>query len=128
MAYVPVPKDLNTVKTKVMFNLTKRQIICFSLAGLSALPVYFAIKDVATVNIATLALMAVCFPFFMFAMFEKHNQPLEVILKQVYMVKYGVPKVRPYKSENFYELLEKQYDLNKEVNEIVRITKKRNIY
>ena len=29
MAYVPVPKDLNAVKTKVMFNLTKRQLICF---------------------------------------------------------------------------------------------------
>ena len=27
MAFVPVPKDLNRVKTKVMFNLTKRQII-----------------------------------------------------------------------------------------------------
>ncbi|RHT37082.1 PrgI family protein, partial [Firmicutes bacterium AM29-6AC] len=28
MAYVPVPKDLTKVKTKVMFNLTKRQLIC----------------------------------------------------------------------------------------------------
>ena len=26
MAFVPVPKDLNRVKTKVMFNLTKRQL------------------------------------------------------------------------------------------------------
>ncbi|MCE0642438.1 PrgI family protein, partial [Clostridioides difficile] len=30
MAYVPVPKDLSKVKTKVAFNLTKRQILCFS--------------------------------------------------------------------------------------------------
>ena len=29
MAYVPVPKDLSKIKTKVAFNLTKRQIICF---------------------------------------------------------------------------------------------------
>lgn len=28
MAYVPVPKDLSKIKTKVAFNLTKRQIIC----------------------------------------------------------------------------------------------------
>ena len=27
MAFVPVPKDLNRVKTKVMFNLTKRQLL-----------------------------------------------------------------------------------------------------
>lgn len=124
MAYVPVPKDLNTVKTKVMFNLTKRQLICFSLAGLCAFPVFYAIKDVTTPNIATLALMAVCFPFFMFAMFEKHGQPLEVILKQMYMVKYGVAKERPYKSVNLYEQLEKQYDLNKEVNDVVKETRK----
>ena len=30
MAYVPVPKDMNAVKTKVAFNLTKRQIVCFA--------------------------------------------------------------------------------------------------
>ena len=30
MAYVPVPKDLNAVKTKVLLNLTKRQLVCFS--------------------------------------------------------------------------------------------------
>ena len=34
MAYVPIPKDLNRVKTKVAFNLTKRQLIGFTLAGL----------------------------------------------------------------------------------------------
>lgn len=33
MAYVPIPKDLNKVKTKVAFNLTKRQLIGFSVAG-----------------------------------------------------------------------------------------------
>ena len=30
MAYVAVPKDLSKVKSKVAFNLTKRQLICFS--------------------------------------------------------------------------------------------------
>ena len=33
MAYVQVPKDLTRVKTKVMFNLTKRQLICFGGAA-----------------------------------------------------------------------------------------------
>ncbi len=124
MAYVPVPKDLNAVKTKVMFNLTKRQLICFSLAGLCVLPVYFAIKDVATVNIATLALMVVCFPFFLFAMYEKHGQPLEVILMQMFKVKYGVSKERPYKSQNFYEQLEIEYDLNMEVKSVAKSKKR----
>ena len=38
MAYVPVPKDLTKVKTKVAFNLTKRQIICFTAALIAAFP------------------------------------------------------------------------------------------
>ena len=44
MAYVPVPKDLSKVKTKVAFNLTKRQIVCFAAALLFGLPLFFCSK------------------------------------------------------------------------------------
>ena len=44
MAFVPVPKDLNRVKTKVMFNLTKRQLVCFSLAAAVGIPIFFLTK------------------------------------------------------------------------------------
>lgn len=44
MPYVPVPKDLSKVKTKVAFNLTKRQLICFSLAAAVGVPIYFLTK------------------------------------------------------------------------------------
>ena len=42
MAYVPVPKDLNAVKTKVLFNLTKRQLICFGSGAAVAVPLFFS--------------------------------------------------------------------------------------
>ena len=41
MAYVTVPKDLTKIKSKVMFNLTKRQLICFSAAVAIGLPLFF---------------------------------------------------------------------------------------
>lgn len=41
MAYVPVPKDLTAVKTKVMLNLTKRQLICFGSGILVGVPLFF---------------------------------------------------------------------------------------
>ncbi len=44
LAYVPVPKDLSKVKTKVAFNLTKRQIVCFAAALLIGLPLFFCSK------------------------------------------------------------------------------------
>ena len=40
MAFVPVPKDLTKVKTKVALNLTKRQLVCFGLGGLIGIPAY----------------------------------------------------------------------------------------
>ena len=42
MAYVNVPKDLTKIKSKVLFNLTKRQLICFGLAALMGVPLFFA--------------------------------------------------------------------------------------
>ena len=40
MPYVSVPKDLTHVKTKVALNLTRRQLVCFGLGGLTGVPVY----------------------------------------------------------------------------------------
>ena len=40
MAYVSVPNDLSRIKTKLAFNLTKRQLICFSIAGGIGIPFY----------------------------------------------------------------------------------------
>ena len=45
MAYVDVPKDLTSVKTKVMFNLTKRQLICFGGGALIGVPLFFVLKS-----------------------------------------------------------------------------------
>ena len=46
MPYVQMPKDLTKVKTKVAFNLTKRQIICFGLAAVCAVPTYFLTREI----------------------------------------------------------------------------------
>lgn len=45
MPYVQVPKDLAKIKTKVAFNLTKRQLICFSIAAATAVPTYFLTNE-----------------------------------------------------------------------------------
>ena len=63
MAYVSVPKDLSTVKTKVMFNLTKRQLICFSLAFIVGLPFFFIFKESAGTSLATLVMIFIMLPF-----------------------------------------------------------------
>ena len=120
MAYVPIPKDLSNVKTKVALNLTKRQLICFSVALAIGLPPFFILKDYISVSPAVLVMIFLMLPLFMLAMYEKHGQPLEVILKNYVAVRFLNPKQRPYQTDNFYPLLERQYQLDREVNRIVK--------
>ena len=120
MAYVPVPKDLTKVKTKVAFNLTKRQIICFTAALILGLPVFFLLKGSAGTSLATFFMILVMLPFFLFAMYEKHGQPLEVVLKHIVQTKFIRKKERPYRTRNYYALLIRQRELEKEVFHIVK--------
>ena len=64
MAYVPVPKDLARVKSKVAFNLTRRQIICFVLAAVVAVPVYFLTRNLMGQTIASMLMVTLALPFF----------------------------------------------------------------
>ena len=54
MAYVPVPKDLTKVKTKVALNLTKRQLIFFSLAAVVGIPFYLVMRKPIGSSIAAI--------------------------------------------------------------------------
>ena len=119
MAYVSVPKDLSTVKTKVVLNLTKRQLICFSAALAVGLPLFFLTKDSVGTSASSLLMIFSMLPLFMFALYEKHGQPLEIILKHYIEVRFLNPKQRPYKTENFYAVLIRQDKLDKEVKHIV---------
>ena len=123
MAYVPVPKDLSTVKTKVMFNLTKRQLICFGSGAAVAVPLFFLCKTFMSTTVAAIIMILVLLPFMLMAMYEKNGQPLEKIVRNIVQVCFLRPKQRPYKTNNFYAVLERQENLDKEVYRIVRKTK-----
>ena len=109
MAYVPVPKDLNAVKTKVMFNLTKRQILCFGGGALIGVPLFFLLKGHIGSSAAALCMMLVMLPFFLLAMYEKNGQPPEKLIRNIVQVCFLRPKQRPYRTNNFYDLLEEHH-------------------
>ena len=119
MAYVPVPKDLTSVKTKVMFNLTKRQLICFGSGAAIGIPLFFLLKAHVSVSAAAICMVIVMLPFFLLAMYEKNGLPLEKIIRNILRVYFLRPKQRPYQTDNFYAVLERQANLDKEVFYIV---------
>ena len=119
-SYISVPRDLTKVKSKILFNLTKRQLICFAVAGLIGVPSFFLIKSVAEVNVAVMGMMVIMMPIFFFAMYEKNGRPLEVYLGHFIEAIFIRPKKRPYKTDNYYAALMRQAAAEKEVEKIVR--------
>lgn len=114
-SYISVPRDLTKVKSKVMFNLTKRQLICFSLAALIGVPSFFLLKSTGNISLAALGMM----PLFFFAMYEKNGEPLEVILFHFIEAQFIRPKIRVYRTDNYYAALMRQAEVEREVEEIV---------
>lgn len=112
---VAVPKNLSGIKTKVALNLTKRQIVCFSGAIITAAPTYFLTRNFIGTSAAALLLMVVAMPFFFFAMYSRDGFPAEKILMFIIRQKFLTPGIRPYKSENLYAKLEEQERIRKEV-------------
>jgi hypothetical protein len=120
LAYVPVPKDLTKVKTKVALNLTKRQLICFAIAIVTAGAAFFLLKNIIGNTAAGMLMIIIALPSFLAAMYEKDGQPFEKVLVNAIKTFAIRTKKRPYKTQNYYDLLVKQADLESEVNSIVK--------
>ena len=124
-SYISVPRDLTKVKSKVMFNLTKRQLVCFGTAALIGVPSFFLIKSTASTSMASICMIMIMMPFFLLAMYEKNGQHLEVFLKHFIEAVFIRPKIRPYKTNNYFSALERERDAQNAIHEIVKRSRER---
>lgn len=118
MPFVPVPKDLTKVKTKVALNLTKRQLVCFGAGGLLGVPAYIATRGTLGNEAAALLMIGLMLPFFLFGIYEKDGQPLEKMLKNFIAATFLRPPERPYRTDNGYAALVRQHEYDKEAEGI----------
>lgn len=123
MAYVPVPKDLTKVKSKFAFNLTKRQILFFGLAVVIGLPLFFLLKGATGTTVAAFAMILVMLPCFLFVCMRKTVCRLKRYSESHTDKILRPGKKEPYKTQNFYAVIERQRNLEKEVSAIVNGTK-----
>ena len=100
MAYVTVPKDLTKIKSKMLFGLTKRQLVCFGSAALIGVPLFFLSKGSMGTTSAALCMILVMLPFYLI------------------QCKFIRPKRRIYQTNNAYSALVRQAKLEKEVQAI----------
>jgi len=102
MAFTSIPKDLNRIKSKVAFGMSKRQLLCFGGAATIGIPVYFLTRSTIGNSPAVLLMMVVMAPLFLLAMYEKDGLPAEKVLRNYIRTKFYWSVTRPYKTENFY--------------------------
>ena len=82
-------------------------------------PLFFVLKSTGNISFAAMGMIVVMMPMFFLAMYEKDGQPLEVVAKHFYESRFKRPKVRPYKTNNYYAAVMRQYQAAKEVERIV---------
>lgn len=105
MAFVSVPKDLSKVKSKVAFNMTQRQLICFGTAAAVGIPFYILTKDTLGTSTSGIFMVLIMLPFFFLAMYEKDGLPFEKILGNFILFLLH-EQVRTYQTENIYRQME----------------------
>ena len=107
MAYVSVPKDMTEVKTRLIMNLTKRQVVCFGAAAAIGAPLFLIFKGVMGNTGAMVLMIAAVIPAFFFAIYSKDGViPAERFLLLVLRQKLFYPKIRVYRTENMYAFIE----------------------
>ena len=102
MPYVTVPKDVTKVKTKVLFNLTKRQLICFGGGAAIGIPAYLLTKGPLGSTGAMFLMLTVMLPAFLLAMYERDGLSFEKVVSNIIRAKFLRPGVRPYQTQNIY--------------------------
>ena len=102
MPYVNVPNDLSKIKTKIAFNLTKRQLICFGIGAAVGIPTYLLTRSAIGNTGALFVMLGIMLPAFMMAMYEKDGLPFEKVLRNIINTRFLRPGIRPYKTQNIY--------------------------
>jgi len=108
MPYVNIPNDLSKIKTKMAFNLTKRQLLCFGAAAVIGVPTYIFTRSAIGNSVAMFLMIALMLPFFFLAMYERDGLPAEKVAWNIIRALFIKPGPRPYKTENFYAILTKE--------------------
>lgn len=109
--YIEIPRDFEEIKQKFLLGLTKRQCICFGLAGVFGGSVYFLLRDYGTTLASNLLLVAAAPPI-LFALPAKNGLYFEKRLKNMFLF-YKNPRIKTYQTESIYEKVQKEREYKK---------------
>ena len=109
--YIRIPKDLEDIREKFILNLTKRQCLCFGIGFLIGLPIFFLTRKYG-IEIGVICMGLATSPAIVCGIYKKNGLTFEKYLRA--MIRFlKKPKVRTYRSDNIYEQIEKQIEIDR---------------
>ena len=78
------------------------------------------------IGYTVLLMMLLMLPFFLLAMFERHGQPLEVLIRHFIQARFVRPRIRVWQNDNFYKTIDRSIRNQQEVQKILRGKQRKN--
>ena len=122
MKYIRVPKDINAIKEKLFFNLSKRQALSFLIGAICGFPVYYLTKGI-DLTLAVILMFIAATPALVWGMFERNGLHIEDYAKLIknYL---KTDKIRRYETSSPYRLIEDEIEYERLVKRLKQGGKK----
>lgn len=117
MIEVKLPREIRDFKSKVIFNLTLRQIISLVLALAINIPSYIFLRGKIGEDLAGWIILIISFPIFLVGFIKKDGMDYEKYFLIMIRFYFLTPRVRKYKTENAFTYL-----LNEQKKEQAKIS------
>lgn len=102
MINVKICKDVKSAETKLIFNLTGRQLICVILAAVVSISAFLLLKPFLGIEPLFVVITFLCVPFVGIGFFKIYGLPLEKFLYIIWFDNFKSDANLKYKTENFY--------------------------
>lgn len=109
MIEIKMPKDINEYQPKIIGPLTLREFICISVAAAFALLIYNYVLPFCGQGIASYLMFIPAAFAYCFGWLKPYGMTFEKFVKSIFINVLIAPSVRKYKTENQYDLAQKEY-------------------
>lgn len=120
MAYVTIHKDITNVEKTTPIGLTYVQTICLAIGGVLGFVVYFFTSGLLGSGLSSLLMIVTAAPFVFLGMYkDKTGKNIFELIPYIYRL-YTTSGERPYISDNIFDAIEKQAELEEKIDAIIQ--------
>ena len=115
---VEIPQELKNIKSKLLFGLTKRQLIGFICAAIVTFPIFLMLRNIST-ELAMYTSFALAAPILFITIYKNNNLVAETWIKL--LIEYKLI----YKNKRKFKVNKKNKNIAKERGFIKSVQKKK---